>query len=120
MKWYSLVGALFAALVFQTSCHRTVYVNLRPPGAVSTASDQGHQYHRGESGSGWQHFFMWGWFPITKVIDGEKVCGGPNRVLEIRTQRTFLEGLVGALAGYYVNIYNPYDGRVVCIDEPVR
>lgn len=118
MKTTTLVVALAVAMLLQIGCHRTRYINLAPPDAISTAPEQ--SLPRRRTRSGWQHFFVYGWAPGVKVIDGEEICGGPHRVREIRTQRTFVQGLVGAVAGYYVNIYNPYDGRVVCLEEPVR
>lgn len=32
----------------------------------------------------------------------------------IETRQTFLEGLVESFAGYYINVYSPYDAKVIC------
>jgi hypothetical protein len=66
------------------------------------------------STSGWQHFFLWGWVPVERTIDVKQECGGAGNVAAIRTRQTFLEGLVAAVAGFYVNIYSPWDGAVDC------
>jgi hypothetical protein len=42
------------------------------------------------------------------------MCGDANHVEEIQTEQTFVEGLIATFAGYYVNIYSPYNGKVVC------
>ena len=64
--------------------------------------------------SRWQHFFVWGWFPIERVIDAGRACGGPEKVHAIETRQTFLQGLIAVFAGYYVNVNSPYNGEVVC------
>jgi hypothetical protein len=38
---------------------------------------------------------------------GDTACG------EIRTVQSFLQGFVGAIAGYYIN--SPHTGQVVCV-----
>ena len=53
-----------------------------------------------------------------RVIDAANICNGAEHVVAIKTKQTFLEGLVAAVAGYYVNIYSPYDGYVVCDKSP--
>jgi hypothetical protein len=53
------------------------------------------------------------------VIDAASYCGGPAHVDRIETQQSFVQGLIAAVAGYYINIYSPYTGRVVC-DYHVR
>ena len=35
-----------------------------------------------------------------------------------RYSRSFVQGLIAAFAGYYINIYSPYSGRVVCDHSP--
>ena len=39
---------------------------------------------------------------------------------EIRTRETFVQGLIAAFAGYYINVYSPYTAEVICEDEVVR
>jgi hypothetical protein len=92
-----------------SSCYRTRYVNLRESEVIPPASPV-----RPEPVSRWQHFFVFGWFPIERKIDAGKACGGPENVEAIETRRTFLQGLIAAFAGFYVNIYSPYNGEVVC------
>jgi len=101
-------------LVAASGCFRTVYRNLEP-----TMSPPGEVTYRGQN-SGWQHFFIWGWVPSEKIIDAAGRCGGADRVLAIKTRQTFVQGLVEAFAGYYVNVYSPYTGQVVCVDSPAR
>ena len=104
----ALVGILLAA----SGCFRTVYHHLEPPSyQPATQSVRPNR----ELNSGWQHFFIYGWAPGEKVIDAAGRCGGAGQVQEIRTEQTFLQGFIGAVAGYYINIYSPYTGEVVCV-----
>jgi hypothetical protein len=103
----ALVGILLAA----TGCFRTVYHNLEPPSYQPAM----HSPPVVREDSGWQHFFLYGWAPGEKVIDAAGRCGGAGQVQEIRTEQTFLQGFIGAIAGYYINIYSPYTGEVVCV-----
>jgi len=106
------VAGLVVALAFAgalAGCYRTHYVNLQPPG---TDSPNAAVTKLGVSS--WQHFFIWGWVPSERVVDAAKICGPTDQVRELRTQQTFLEGLVAELASYYVNIYSPYDAEVFC------
>lgn len=109
-----LVLALAVSLLASSACFRTRYVQLAPrePGEPAAT------YLPEKKNGGWQSFFLWGWVPGTRKIDAEAMCGGTRRIESIRTRRTFLEGLVAALAGYYVNIYSPYDGAVYCRPPP--
>lgn len=102
------LGSILLALIL-AGCFRTHYINLDPPGTDSPGTVATRS-----SISGWQHFFIWGWVPRERVIEAEKVCGPGAHVQEIRTQQTFLEGLVQQLASYYINIYSPYDAEVFC------
>jgi hypothetical protein len=47
-------------------------------------------------------------------VDASAYCHGTERIERIETRRSFVQGLIAALAGYYINIYSPYTGRVVC------
>ena len=100
-------------------CFRTRYVNLQPrlllasPSAATAAPTP-------KPHSSWQSFFIWGWVPSQRVIPAAEICGGPESVKEIRTERTFVQGLIAMFAGYYINIYSPYDGLVVCEGDPVH
>lgn len=105
----ALAVALSVAL---PGCFQTHYTNLPPP-AAERSVDTSEVSPRARP-SGWQSFFIWGWVPSEKIIRADQQCGGVGRVREIRTQRTFLEGLVAAVAGYYVNIYSPYDAEIFC------
>jgi hypothetical protein len=106
-----LAVVILALLAASLGCYRTNYVNFHqspvPP-----------SQHEPVKETGWQHFFVWGWFPIEKRIDATEKCGGAEKIESIRTRRTFLEGLVAAFAGYYVNIYSPWHGAVYCTEKP--
>lgn len=39
---------------------------------------------------------------------------GVEHVKQIETRQTFVQGLIAAFAGYYINIYSPYTGAVIC------
>jgi Bor protein len=108
--------ALLLAAFSLAGCFRTVYRNLHaanaPPVVETPTTLAAHP-----KGS-WQSFFVWGWFPFTKDIDAAGQCGGEEHVSTIETQNSFLTGLVGALAGYYVNIYSPWRGHVTCDHSP--
>ena len=104
-------------LFLSLGCFRTHYQNLHPhvPPAVH-APDDDDRVHT----PSWQHFFVYGWFPIERTIDASAKCGGLEYVRRIETQRSFVQALIFAVAGYYgVNIYSPYTGAVVC-DHPAE
>lgn len=42
------------------------------------------------------------------------MCGGDAHVARIETRQTFVQGLIQSFAGYYINIYAPYNGAVKC------
>lgn len=96
------------------ACARTVYTNLHPQlpaPAVAPHADQ-------SSARSWRSFFIFGWVPGELVIDASAYCNGTDRIERIETRQSFVQGLVAAFAGYYINIYSPYSGRVVCDHEP--
>jgi hypothetical protein len=99
---------LVVGLSFSLGCHRTVYYGLSDPATV------GSQTVPVEPTSRWQHFFLFGWVPSERTIDARAACGGTHKIREIRTRQTFLQGLIETLASYYVNIYSPWTGEVVC------
>ncbi len=105
-----LALVVFASLA--TGCFKTTYLNLYsedytiPQGSVATNWQP----------SGWQHFFVWGLLPGERTIDASKLCG-EGHVAEIQTRQTFLQGLITAVAGFYINVYAPYTGKAVC-DKP--
>ena len=102
---------LVALLVVGVGCFRTSYRRLEPeaPTPVPAAVPAGPH-------STWRHFFVYGWFPPEMVIHAGSDCGGAEHVQEIRTRQTFVQGLVEQLASYYINIYSPYTGEVVCTE----
>jgi len=104
---------LLVVCLAATGCFRTHYINLSPANPMRSA-DSYVPVHV----TGWQSFFVWGWFPIEHRIDALERCGGADKIDSIKTRQTFLEGLVAAFAGYYVNIYSPWDGAVYCTEEP--
>jgi len=106
----SLVFLVF--IVSLTSCYRTHYVNFSPQNPERSPSVTAGPPVR--AGSGWRSFFIWGWVPGEMEIDAQKQCGGSENLDSVQTRRTFLEGLVAAFAGFYINIYSPWDGAVYC------
>ncbi len=107
---------LLLCIFLQLSCARTVYTNLHPaaptPDGPLQASRTTPQY--------WRHFFIFGWVPGELPIDAEEYCGSTEAIERIETRQTFAQGLIAAIAGYYINIYSPYSGRVVCKDHAAR
>jgi hypothetical protein len=112
-------AAVPGAALLLAGCYRTQYVNLmRQPvfdPARSTSNPPKPLPH-----SSWQSFFIWGWVPGMRVVQAGDICGGPEWVKEIQTERTFVQGLIAIFAGYYINIYSPYTSGVVCAQDPVR
>lgn len=113
MRW-SL--ACLIALALLTSCYRTHYVNFSPTNPLRSPTAGQAARH----GREWQHFFLWGWVPSERQFDARAACGGAENIDSIRTQETFLEGLVSAFAGYYVNIYSPWNGAIYCNPPAAR
>jgi hypothetical protein len=101
-----LLLAAVLNVVVLSGCYRTTYRSFGVPVSSETKAP--------EPASHWQHFFVWGLAPDEHVIPANRMCGGDGLVQEVRTQQTFVQGLVEALASFYVNIYSPYDGKVVC------
>jgi len=105
-----LLVALCSAL---TSCYRTHYVNFSPENPARSA-----ERYVPVRVTGWQSFFLWGWVPGERTIDAREKCGSSENIESIQTRRTFIEGLVATFAGYYVNIYSPWNGAVYCSEQP--
>jgi hypothetical protein len=57
---------------------------------------------------------VYGWVPDELIVDAAAYCNGTERIERIETEQSFVQGLIAAFAGYYINIYSPYTGRVVC------
>lgn len=98
-------------------CHRTVYSNLQPQGAVAPAEPPAGVRAAPKA---WQSFFIYGLAPDEQVVDAAGACGGSEHVQTIETRQTFLQGLVAAVAGFYINIYSPWNGAVKCDHSPKR
>ena len=109
MRSTSLLLLAFLA----TGCFRTHYENFSPANPIRTSQPPQRAH-----GTGWQHFFLYGLVPGKRVIDARALCGSAENVDSIATKLTFVEGLVAALAGYYINIYSPIDGAVYCKQDP--
>lgn len=101
--------ALGLCLAFASGCFRTHYENFSPSNPNRSSQAPPEKLDRG-----WQHFFIWGLVPGRITIDARAKCGDTDLVHSIQTQETFLQGLIAAFAGYYVNIYSPYTGQVWC------
>jgi hypothetical protein len=106
-----LACILALVVAAQTGCYRTHYERFS---AMRSDSDSGLPVQV----TGWQSFFLYGWAPAERRIDARDRCGGADKIHSIETRRTFLEGFVAAFAGYYINIYSPYDGAVFCTEQP--
>lgn len=107
---------LFFILVISCllGCNRAIYINLQGDKAAQKISIERVESTPGFNDTQWQHFFIYGLVPGERVIDAANICNGAEHVVAIKTKQTFLEGLVASVAGYYVNIYSPYDGYVIC------
>jgi hypothetical protein len=109
-----LAAIACVSLVIGAGCYRTRYVNLSPqlaapPPAAAPAP---------EAPSRWQHFFLFGWVPGERRFDVAKACGGAEHLERIETRKTFVQGLVTALTSFYINVYSPYTGWIVCDRGP--
>jgi Bor protein len=101
-----------AFLLAAPGCYRTVYLNLLPPNmppAVETDQTMAKQRT-----GGWQSFFVWGLLPTEKTFDAAAMCGGEDHVSRIETEQTFVQGLIQSVAGYYINVYSPWNARIYC------
>jgi len=109
----AVTAVVCASVVLASSgCFRTQYVNFVAPYQEPVA------FNATPSGapSSWQHYFLFGWIPASRTLKAGEACGGADRIQSIETRETFLQGFVAMLASYYVNIYSPYTGKVVCED----
>lgn len=117
MRCYRHLAILLVAVSIG-GCYRTHYVNLQPPpveGRQARSTEGSAAEPVRVRPTGWQHFFVFGWFPPERVFHADQECGGTERVREIRTQQTFTEGLVALVAGVdNVNVYSPYDAQIFC------
>ena len=103
-------ACLLLLVALALGCARTRYVNLhpqRPPPDHPTATET-------PVARGWRSFFLYGWVPSSLVLDAREACRGTAHVERIETRQTFLQGLVRSFAGLVVNVYAPYNARVVC------
>jgi hypothetical protein len=104
-RWL-LTGVLACSSI---GCYRTVYRNLQPS---EPTVEQGPRIRRS---SAWRSFFVYGWAPSEVLVHAAAECGGAANVREIRTRRTFTQGMVAAFASSGgVNVYSPWTGEVVC------
>ena len=101
-------------IISLTGCFRTEYANVLPKEAPMSVPVSPEAINPLSRSGGWQSFFIYGWVPGEKVINATAACGSAEDIGVIKTQRTFLEGLVAAIAGFYINIYSPWDGAVYC------
>ena len=98
-----------AIVSVSTGCYRTVYRDLKPPGDTARAPVMPQRSSR------WRSFFLYGWLPGELIVQAAAECGGAANVREIRTRRSFGQGLVATFASSAgVNVYSPWTGEVVC------
>ena len=101
-------------VLLTTGCYRTVYRRLEPPGEAARSRAEPRR------SPAWRSFFLYGWLPGQLVVHAAAECGGAVNVREIRTRRTFGQGLVAKFASSAgVNVYSPWTGEVVC-GQPSR
>lgn len=113
-----LVAIALASLTI-VGCYRTRYVNFEPPPdggeRVRELTSIAEGYTKK---NGWQHFYLFGWVPSKRTYPVDVICLGADRIESIQTRRTFTEGLVAAFAGYYINVYSPYNAAFECKPPP--
>ena len=88
------------ALVALGACYRVTVNTGAPPAA--TVIDKP-----------WQHSFVYGLVP-PPAIDAKQTC--PQGVASIMTERSFLNGLVGAVTS---SILTPMHAKITCASGPV-
>jgi len=115
----SRATVLILLVVTTAGCYRTTYSHLAPPMSEQTGQAEPRTSPTDPT-YGWHHFFFWGVDPPEEVIDAAKICGGTQYIERLETEKSIVQGFIEAIAGYYVNIYSPYTGRVVCSGSPVR
>jgi hypothetical protein len=119
MRWPSL-AALGLLLLGTCACARTVYRHLEPAAALApTASssrrlDPSHHLRGG--------VWLAALLPLrVGALGAGDRRGGrvrrPGNVREIRTEQSFAQGLLYVLTSYYLTIYAPYTGEVVCAGD---
>lgn len=108
------LSTILLIMLLTSGCHRTVYTNVQGANNPKKYTFEQLENFIDHSESGWQHFYVYGWAPAERVINASSKCGSVEHIASINTKQTFVEGLVAAFAGYYINIYSPYDGVVVC------
>lgn len=106
----AILCAFVVALTF-IGCFRTSYINLHP--RVEPPAHTAEDVDRSQPKL-WRHFWVFGWAPGELVIEAPKACKGVEHIDRIKTRQTFVQGVIAAFAGYYINIYSPYTGGVVC------
>ncbi len=95
-------------------CYRTVYRNFEP-------AEEARAVDPVRRSSAWRSFFLYGWLPSQVVVDAAAECGGVANVREIRTSRSFGQGMVAMIAtSGGVNVYSPWTGEVVCAPDGGR
>jgi Bor protein len=88
------------ALIASAGCYHVTVVTGAPPAAQTIDK-------------GWQNSFVLGLVPPTE-ISTKDAC--PRGVAKVETERSFLNGLVGAIT---YNIYTPLHATVTCASGPV-
>ena len=91
---------LLAAAVLCAGCYHVTVIT-GAPAATTTIDKQ------------WQNSFVYGLVPPPEV-NARETCG--QGVSKVETERTFLNGLVGAIT---YNIYTPMRVTVTCASGPV-
>jgi len=93
------LAPLFAALLLAGCYHVTVVTSAAPPGTHVNRE--------------WQNSFVYGLVPPPE-LDTKALCA--QNIAAVETERSFLNGLVGALT---LSIYTPMHTKVTCAVGPV-
>ncbi len=110
----TIIAALILLALVASGCYRTNYINFGPPQKHAEARAPQELSDEYTTNNGWQHFFLYGWIPGQRNYAVDATCGGADRIESINTRQTFLQGLVRAVAGFYINIYSPYNAKIEC------
>jgi Bor protein len=94
--------ACAALLVSASGCYRITVNTGAPPAAADSIVRP------------WNNSFVYGLVPPAPVSTADKCTNG---VAQVTTQRSFLNGLVGAITW---GIYTPLEIRATCASGPVR
>ncbi len=107
----SIVALLLIGSLLSVGCLRTTYRHLYGEQGDAEVGFEGQPDRRPAR---WQHFYLFGWVPGERRIKSGEICGEVG-VDEIRTKRSFVQGLLTAITSLlYINIYSPFTAETHC------